>query len=109
MAYCGLMCGGCPARLATQADDQEALERVAVEWREMLNMPDLAIDSLWCDGCTNDGRLAGYCAMCDIRACNLERGFASCAECADYGCEKLDSIFPAGSDARLTLDGLRQA
>ncbi|MBN1875577.1 MAG: DUF3795 domain-containing protein, partial [Anaerolineae bacterium] len=33
IAYCGLNCAECPAYLATQANDMEALEHVAEEWR----------------------------------------------------------------------------
>ena len=33
IAYCGLVCSDCSAYVATQANDQEALERVAAQWR----------------------------------------------------------------------------
>ncbi len=33
IAYCGLVCSDCPAYIATQAGDDDALERVAAQWR----------------------------------------------------------------------------
>ena len=51
IAYCGLDCAKCPAYVATQSGDPAELERVAAEWREAFNMPDLTVESLICDGC----------------------------------------------------------
>ncbi len=41
IAYCGGVCTDCPAYVATQTDDREALEKVAAEWREQYdpNLP----------------------------------------------------------------------
>ena len=41
VAYCGLVCTGCPAYVATQADDRAALEKVAAEWRKAFNSPEI--------------------------------------------------------------------
>ena len=88
IAYCGLNCSECPAYIATQSGDPAALEKVAAQWREAFNMPDLTAESVICDGClqTNAGRLSGYCATCAIRACAVERGFLTCAECDIFPC-----------------------
>jgi hypothetical protein len=111
VAYCGLVCTGCPAYVATQADDRAALEKVAAEWRQALNSPEITADSIICDGClaTNGGRLSGYCSTCQIRACAMERDVVNCAHCADYACEKLEGFFSHAPDAKATLDGLRAA
>jgi hypothetical protein len=110
IAYCGLNCGGCPAYIATQADDRGGLERVAAEWREQFNSPEITADSIVCDGClASNGRLAGYCAICEIRACAIERGVVNCAHCADYACEKLEGFFSHAAEARQTLDAIRAA
>jgi hypothetical protein len=109
IAYCGLVCSGCPAYVATQADDRAALERVAAEWREAFNAPEITADSIICDGCLgqNGGRLSGYCSMCEIRACGVERGVVNCAYCADYACEKLEAFFGQAAEAREVLEGIR--
>ena len=110
IAYCGLNCGDCPAYVATQANDRGALERVAAQWREQFNSPEITADSIICDGClASNGRLAGYCSMCEIRACAVERNVVNCAHCADYACEKLEGFFGHAEGARQTLDAIRAA
>ena len=111
VAYCGLVCSDCPAYVATQSNDRAALERVAAEWREEYDSPDLTADSILCDGClgTNGGRRIGYCDTCQIRACALERGVANCAHCADYACTELEGFFAHATSARTVLDGIRAA
>lgn len=106
IAYCGLVCSECPAYVATQANDRAALERVAAEWREAFNAPEITADSIICDGClgSNGGRLSGYCSICEIRACGVERCVVNCAHCTDYACDKLGKFFGDASEARATLD-----
>ncbi|MFP4396266.1 MAG: DUF3795 domain-containing protein [Anaerolineales bacterium] len=106
IAYCGLICTDCPAYVATQASDRDALENVAAEWREMFNAPEITADNIRCDGCLVEGRKAGYCSMCDIRACAIERGVINCAHCDAYGdgCEKLDSFIVHSPEAREVLN-----
>ena len=110
IAYCGLVCTDCPAYVATQADDRAALERVAAQWREAFNAPEITADSIICDGClgSNGGRLSGYCYECEIRACGVERGVVNCAHCDEYGCEKLEGFFGHASEARAVLDEIRR-
>jgi hypothetical protein len=108
IAYCGLVCTDCPGYVATQADDREALERVAAQWREEFNAPNLTVESVICDGCLGTaGRKCGHCAECEIRACALELGVANCAHCPDYACDKLEGFFGFVPEARATLDGVR--
>ena len=111
IAYCGLNCAECPAYLATQSGDPAALERVVAEWRVAFNAPDMTAESIICDGClvTDGGRLAGYCSMCEIRTCAIERAVANCAFCADYGCAKLEGFLAQAPAARETLEQLRAA
>jgi hypothetical protein len=109
IAYCGIVCTACPAYVATQANDRAALEEVAAQWREQFNAPEITTDSIVCDGClTSDGRLSGYCSMCEIRACGVERSVVNCAYCSDYVCEKLAGFFAHASEAQKTLDDIRQ-
>jgi len=109
IAYCGLVCSECPAYVATQADDSEALQRVAAEWGKETNTPLTAADCL-CDGCLSDSdRLFGYCSKCKMRACAMERGMVTCAHCDDYGCEKITGFLEHAPDAKTMLEQIRQA
>jgi len=110
IAYCGLICTDCPAYIATQANDQAALERVAAHWRKEYNAPHITVEFVICDGClADDGRKCGHCSKCEIRACGVARGVLNCAHCADYACEKLESFFGFVPDARVVLDGVRRS
>jgi hypothetical protein len=109
VAYCGLVCSECPAYIATQADDLAAKERVAAQWREQFNAPDIDVAAVTCDGCvTVGGRLGGYCPMCEIRACGVGRGVVNCAHCSDYGCAKLEGFLVNVPAARATLEEIRR-
>jgi hypothetical protein len=108
IAYCGLICTECPAYIATQADDRAALERVAAQWREEFNAPEITVQSVICDGCLGTtGRKCGHCFECEIRACAMGRAVINCAHCDDYGCETITSFFGFAPEARSRLDGIR--
>jgi hypothetical protein len=109
IAYCGLVCTDCPAYIATQADDRAALGRVAAQWREEYDAPNITVESVICDGCLTGDRKCGHCAECDIRACGVARGVVNCGHCADYVCEKLERFFGFVPDARTVLDEVRAA
>ena len=109
VAYCGLVCSGCEAFIATQADDLAAKEALAAKWREEYHSPDIDTNSVTCDGCvTTTGRLGGYCPLCPIRACGVGRGVVNCAYCTDYGCEKLEGFVKNVPTARATLEEIRR-
>ena len=110
IAYCGLVCSECPAYVATQAGDMEALERVTARWSEDFNET-ITVEDCLCDGCTSGSeRLCSYCSECQVRACATARGVITCAHCDDYGCEKLTGLFNVvGPEAKATLEGIRQA
>ena len=108
IAYCGLVCSDCPAYRATKADDAEALERVAAQWREEHSAPDITAQWVVCDGCVSSSeRKCGHCAECEVRACGVEHEVANCAHCADYSCEKLESFFTQVPGAKKVLTEVR--
>jgi len=108
IAYCGLICSDCPAYIATQANDQEALEKVVAQWSEEYSAPDMTVESILCDGCLDGPRKCSHCAECEIRACGVAKGVVNCAYCDDYACEKLTGFFGFVPDAKKVLDGIRQ-
>ncbi len=109
VAYCGLICTDCSAYIATQADDREALERVATAWRVEYNAPEITVSGVICDGCLGPvGRKCRHCFECGIRACSMERGLANCAHCADYACEQLLGFFGFVPQAQTVLEQIRR-
>jgi len=107
IAACGLDCAKCDAYIATQANDEAALEQVAAKWRVEYNAPDISATNILCDGCMAGGRTIGHCAECKIRLCALDRGLVNCAACPDYACEQLTAFFQMVPQAKTTLEGLR--
>jgi hypothetical protein len=107
IAFCGILCSDCPAYLATQAADDEALAKQAAEWSS--DEYPLTADDLICDGCIyEDKRAAKFCLECDVRQCALERGVENCAHCDDFPCEKLEKPWSISVDAKTTLEEIRQ-
>ena len=110
IAPCGLDCAQCEAYKLTQADDVTGLEALVVKWKVEFNAPDMTIQDVTCDGClAASGRVGGYCAMCEIRKCAVERSFATCAKCSDYACEKLQGFWKNAPHAQANLEALRLA
>jgi hypothetical protein len=108
IAYCGLVCTECPAYVATQAADRAALERVAAQWREEFDAPEITAEWVICDGCLGTtGRKCGHCVECAIRACAMEKTLVNCAHCDDYSCDKLGEFFGFVPEAQARLDGIR--
>ena len=104
IAYCGLDCESCEARLAT-ADNDDALRRkVAALWSE-LNGVTITPEMIHCVGCRIDGVKTPYCeALCPIRQCALGRKAETCGNCAEMGsCEKLGAITGNNLDALRNL------
>ena len=108
IAYCGLVCSECPAYLATQKNDADALQKVAEQWSKQFNTS-LKAEDCYCDGClaTTD-RLFGYCHKCKIRACGAEKKVRNCAHCSDYACEELEKFFGFAPEAKASLEKIRK-
>jgi hypothetical protein len=103
---CGLVCSECPAYVATQTNDTAKAAATAKEWSQQFGI-DVAVEHVWCDGCTAAGRKCAHCAECEIRSCATGRGLATCAPCADYPCKQLEGFFGMVPMAKATLDRLR--
>jgi hypothetical protein len=109
IAPCGLDCAQCEAYKLTQVNDIPGLEALAAKWKVEYKAPDMTIKDVTCDGClAASGRLGGYCSMCEIRKCTVERSFTTCAECDDYGCEKLQGFWKGAPQAQANLEALRK-
>ena len=93
IAYCGLDCESCEARLATVNNDAALRLKVAKEWSE-LNGVEIAPEMIRCVGCRIAGEKTPYCeSLCPIHRCALGRGVETCGDCGEMdSCEKLGAI-----------------
>ena len=105
IAVCGLDCAVCEAFLATQAKDETAKETIAAKWRTEYGNPKIDAAYVTCDGClAESGRLCGHCLECEPRLCAIGRGYATCGNCPEYGCEKISGLLQYMPDAKIRLD-----
>jgi hypothetical protein len=100
IAYCGLNCETCEARIATVNNDDSLRKKVAKRWSE-LNGVEITPEMIRCVGCRIDGEKTPYCeSLCPIRQCAISRGVATCGSCGERNaCEKLGPIIQNNPDA----------
>ena len=100
IAYCGLDCETCEARLATIHNDNELRQKIAKEWSE-LNHAEITPEMINCEGCRMDGVKTPYCdSLCQIRQCGLSKGFETCGDCSQLEtCEKVGMIIGNNREA----------
>ena len=100
IAYCGLDCESCEARLATVTSDDALREKVAKLWSE-LNGVEITPDMIHCAGCRIDGVKTPYCdTLCPIRQCALEKGVVTCGGCGEMAtCAKVGMILSNNPEA----------
>ena len=93
IAYCGLDCETCEARIATMNNDDALRRKVAKLWSE-LNGVEITPEMINCSGCRIAGVKTPYCdSMCMIRQCAMKRKVETCGSCHEKGtCEKLGAI-----------------
>jgi len=107
IAYCGINCTECPARITTQAKDAVAAQAIADQWSKAYNIK-VMVDNIWCDGCLVEGKKCAHCHECEIRACGMGKGVANCAHCADYPCDQLNKFFTLAPGVKKNLDEIKQ-
>jgi hypothetical protein len=93
IAYCGLNCETCEARIATANNDDALRVKVAKLWSE-LNSADITPEMINCDGCRMDGVKTPFCdSICAIRKCAVLKKVQTCGECPEMKiCGKLAMI-----------------
>jgi len=105
IAYCGLICQGCPIYWATREKSKAEIARLCKEHYGMEYTPEEITD---CDGCrTEGGRLFSGCLKCPIRECARQKGLENCAYCSEYACEELKQFFVTDPGAKTRLDVIR--
>ena len=100
IAYCGLDCEKCEARIATVNNDDALRVKVAREWSE-LNKVEITPEMINCDGCRVDGVKTPFCdSLCEIRQCAIRKGAELCGRCPEIEeCEKLKMITDNSEEA----------
>ena len=69
IAYCGLNCETCEARIATVNNDDNLRKKVAAEWSE-LNQTEITPEMINCTGCRMEGAKTPFCDyICEIKKC----------------------------------------
>jgi hypothetical protein len=109
IAYCGLVCTGCPAFIATQKDDNAERQKVVEKWSSE-EYP-MTSEDINCDGCLAvDKRLIKFCNECEVRACGSEKKVENCAHCDDFACDKLEKLWGmiSSKEAKGRLEEIRK-
>lgn len=106
IAFCGLDCEQCEARIATVNDDNELRKKVAAEWTE-LNHVEITPEMINCSGCRIDGIKTPFCdSLCEIRQCALKNKFETCGNCRDMeNCSKVQMIIGNNKAALKNIKG----
>ena len=104
IAYCGLDCESCEARLATVNNDDELRGKVAKLWSE-LNSAEITPEMINCTGCRISGVKTPFCdSLCPIRKCAMSRKAETCGSCGELEtCEKVGMILRNNADALRNL------
>jgi hypothetical protein len=108
IAKCGLDCSECGAYLAAVSNSDEIREETSKKWSKMFNaiIDPKTINCIGCQG-NDKNKLFSHCLNCGIRSCALDKEYGTCAECPDFGCEKIDMIWKHSEIARKNLEDLR--
>ena len=104
IAYCGLDCEKCDARIATVTGDDALRERTSKLWSE-LNQAEILPEAINCMGCRVEGVKFAYCEeMCSIRKCAQKKGYSTCGDCPEVkSCSDLAMIIGNNAEARANL------
>ncbi|MCQ2958986.1 MAG: DUF3795 domain-containing protein [Bacteroidales bacterium] len=105
IAFCGLNCEKCEARIATVTNDNILREQVSRKWCEMNNTDQITPETINCMGCRGTGVKFYYCShLCEIRKCAVEKEYGSCGECPEkHSCTKLNAILENNEEAKRNL------
>lgn len=104
IAYCGLDCDACEARLATIRNDDELRRKVAEKWSALNGVP-ITPEQINCTGCRGEGVKTVYCErLCPVRQCATQKGNETCGQCpALDACEKIAPLLQNNEEARRNL------
>lgn len=104
IAFCGLDCEKCDARIATLANDDTLREKTAAKW-SALNHTVITTEQINCEGCRANGVKTVFCeSLCPVRQCALKKGVETCGDCPELSkCERVGTILANNPDALRNL------
>ena len=107
IAYCGLDCEKCDARIATINNDDNLRKETSRKWCEMNHTDQITPETINCMGCRTEGIKFAYCAsMCPIRKCAAAQGFETCGDGSELDkCSKVAMVINNNEEARKNLKG----
>jgi len=108
IAPCGHICEDCKVFIATRDNDMQALKQFAEQIKAQSGN-EVAPEDLACEGCLSEGKRLGFCAVCQIRACALERGYSNCSECDELPCARGAFIWKEGSESLKRLQEMTRS
>ena len=89
LTRCGYRCDLCLAYRPIVGRDPSSQQKLSDGWFTYFGFR-IPPEQIVCDGCLADGTDIRLLDVgCPVRPCVVERGLDTCAQCADYGCEKL--------------------
>ena len=105
IAYCGLDCEKCEARLATINNDNELRKKVAEKWSKLNNIT-ITPEMINCEGCRIDGKKTVFCdKLCQIRQCAMNKKYETCGDCVEMKtCTKVAMVIGNNKDALKNLE-----
>lgn len=106
IAYCGLDCEKCDARIATLNNDNALRQKVAKLWSELNGVP-ITPEMINCEGCRADGVKTPFCdKMCPIRQCAIGKEHETCGACSQVeACQTVGTIISNNAEALRNLKG----
>ena len=106
IAYCGLDCEKCDARIATLNNDNQLRQKVAKLWSELNSVP-ITPEMINCEGCRVDGVKTPFCdKLCPIRQCALGKNHETCGACPQLeSCQTVGTIISHNTEALNNLKG----
>ena len=107
IAYCGLDCEKCEARIATINNDDLLREKVAKLWSK-LNGIEITKEMINCEGCRVNGVKTPFCdSLCEIRKCAMNKKYSTCGDCDNLdNCNKIKMIIDHNDEAYNNLKEL---
>ncbi len=84
LAPCGTYCAVCPYRIAYINNDERLKEKLA-------KTIGIKPEEIICEGCNSDLPF-GFCRVCPIKNCVIEKEFESCADCEEYPCKIIEKF-----------------
>ena len=105
---CGIDCKACDAYLATLRNDDSLRAQTARLWSK-LNNTSITPEMINCTGCRADGVKTFFCShLCQIRQCVKNKGFETCADCAELnGCKTVAVVHQNNPEALKNLKGAK--